>query len=119
MSLENIKVGDRVALSQKFGGQTIRSVVRVTPKQVFVESANKSGEMAFWKSSGNAVGSSGERFGGDRIFIPSPEAMAKLEEAEARRRAIQTLRHFDFTEVPTKILVAAAADLEASGARLR
>lgn len=115
--LDTLKVGDRVAMSQKYGGQTIRAVVRLTAKQVFVNSTNKAGELGFWKSSGNAIGSSGDKFGGDRIFIPSADAMVRLEQEVARRHAVHVLRKWDLTEVPTAILVRLADDAAAAGAR--
>lgn len=55
---QNLKAGDEVILYQNMQ-ESIRSVVRVTPKQVFINAGDiKEYECGFWKKDGYKVGGS-------------------------------------------------------------
>lgn len=65
---ENLKVGDKVIISQTIWGERISKVTRVTNKQIEV------GYCRYWKESGKQVG------GGSHLLIATEERIKQIED---------------------------------------
>lgn len=83
--LQELKKGDVVILTER-AQQTIRTVTRVTPKQVFVNIGNiKEYECAFWKKNGCQVGHTDSWSYAPYISTPTDQAVQSIRNTQELR----------------------------------
>ena len=70
---ENLKVGDKVIVSQTIWGKIIRKVTRITNKQIVI------GDRRYWKESGKEAG------GSSSLLIATEERMKEIEDIKRAR----------------------------------
>jgi hypothetical protein len=87
--LQNLKAGDRVAVSRNWGrGPEIRKVSRTTKAQIFIDGS------AFWKKDGWSVGSSSGWHGKFLIQV-TPKLELEIIEENKRAKALNLARNCD------------------------
>ena len=67
---ENLKVGDNVIISERFWGEKIRNVTRITNKQIVI------GYRRYWKESGKEIS------GSSHLLIATEECIKQIEDRE-------------------------------------
>ena len=70
---ENLKVGDKVIVSERYWGERIRNVTRITNKQIVI------GERRYWKESGKEAG------GISSLLIATEERIKEIEDIKRAR----------------------------------
>ena len=70
---ENLKVGDKIIVSQTIWGKIISNVTRITNKQIVI------GERRYLKESGKEAG------GSSRLLIATEERMKEIEDIKRAR----------------------------------
>lgn len=91
MSLEAVKVGDKIAINPPFSSKQFAAIVtRITPARVIAHGR------VFNKKTGREVGTSGN-WGAYSAFFPAADHLAKLIEAENIRALQERMRTFKVT----------------------
>lgn len=96
-NFEDIKVGDKVIISQRFHGDSVVSVSKVTKDHFVIDMGNYT--MKFRKRSGTQVG--GDTWTPWYAEVATEERIAEVTEKNMRWRMIRTCRDFNFEELPT------------------
>lgn len=79
---ENLKVGDKVIVSERFWGEMIRNVMRITNKQIVVCNRH------YWKENGKEAG------GSSYLLIATEERIKQIED---RKKATELCAFLNMT----------------------